>query len=215
MRSLALVLVAMIALPSLAPAADSPATQPASAAAEYDAVVRERAAKIVAAMTIDDPAKAERVTSLIAEQYKALSRIHDAQDASKEADAKEQAQRELEAVHKQFIASLEAELTPQQVEQVKDGMTYNVVNITYAGFLDMLPELTEPQKDTILSMLKEAREHAMMAGTSREKHAWFGKYKGRINNYLSKEGYDLKKASKEWNERIRARQQQSEARPQS
>ena len=32
----------------------------------------------------------------------------------------------------------------------------------------------------------------------------YGKYKGRINNYLSSEGYDLKKASKEWAERERA-----------
>ena len=29
----------------------------------------------------------------------------------------------------------------------------------------------------------------------------FGKYKGRINNYLSSQGYDLKEASKERNAR--------------
>ena len=28
-----------------------------------------------------------------------------------------------------------------------------------------------------------------------------GKYKGRVNNYLSAQGYDLKLASKEWAER--------------
>ena len=36
----------------------------------------------------------------------------------------------------------------------------------------------------------------MDAGTSEEKHAIFGKYKGRINNYLSKAGYDMKQAEK-------------------
>ena len=30
-----------------------------------------------------------------------------------------------------------------------------------------------------------------------EKHGWFGKYKGRINNYLSKAGYDMKKAERD------------------
>ena len=34
----------------------------------------------------------------------------------------------------------------------------------------------------------------MDRASSKEKHAVFGKYKGRINNYLSKQGYDLKQA---------------------
>ena len=33
----------------------------------------------------------------------------------------------------------------------------------------------------------------------------YGKYKGRINNYLSKRGYDLVKERKAWYERIKAR----------
>ena len=33
----------------------------------------------------------------------------------------------------------------------------------------------------------------------------FGKYKGRINNYLAKRGYDLKKEREEWYKRIKAR----------
>ena len=78
-------------------------------------------------------------------------------------------------------------------------MTYNVVQVTYNSYLDMLPQLTEQQKTTIMAYLVEAREIAMDAGSSREKHSWFGKYKGRINNYLSAQGYDLKKASQERN----------------
>lgn len=46
----------------------------------------------------------------------------------------------------------------------------------------------------------------MDAGTSKEKHAWFGKYKGRINNYLSAQGYDLNKESDDWHKRIEARE---------
>jgi hypothetical protein len=45
-----------------------------------------------------------------------------------------------------------------------------------------------------MAWLVEAREIAMDCGSSEEKHYWFGKYKGKINNYLSAEGYDLKKA---------------------
>lgn len=60
----------------------------------------------------------------------------------------------------------------------------------------MLPELTDTQKQYIMSRLEEAREIAMDAGSSIEKHEWFGRYEGRINNYLSTAGYDLKAASK-------------------
>ena len=41
--------------------------------------------------------------------------------------------------------------------------------------------------------------------SAEEKTAVFNKYKGRINNFLSKEGYDLKKASTDWNARLKAR----------
>jgi hypothetical protein len=37
-------------------------------------------------------------------------------------------------------------------------------------------------------MLKEAREEAMDAGSAPEKTAIFQRYKGKINNYLSKQG---------------------------
>ncbi len=47
----------------------------------------------------------------------------------------------------------------------------------------MIPGLTEDQKNQMLAWLSEAREKAMDAESSDKKHAWFGKYKGRINNY--------------------------------
>ena len=72
-------------------------------------------------------------------------------------------------------------------------MTYNVFPITYKAYQEEILTLTEAQKKQILIWLTEAREHAMDAESSDKKHAWFGKYKGRINNYLSAAGYDLKK----------------------
>jgi Spy/CpxP family protein refolding chaperone len=110
----------------------------------------------------------------------------------------------LKALHDQFIAKLSADLTAEQVEKVKDKMTYNKVQVTYNGYIQMLPDLTQEQKAKILEMLKEAREIAMDGGSAEEKTAVFEKYKGRINNYLSKQGYDLAKASREWNQRLKA-----------
>jgi len=51
--------------------------------------------------------------------------------------------------------------------------------------------------------LAEAREHAMDAQSSNKKHEWFGKYKGRINNYLSKQGYDSQKERQGWEDRTK------------
>lgn len=100
-------------------------------------------------------------------------------------------------MHYAFLARLSAELAPAQVEKIKDGMTYGVLPNTFKVYQEMLPDLTPEQRTQILAWLAEAREHAMDAGSSKEKHGWFGKYKGRINNYLSKAGYDMKKAERD------------------
>ena len=67
----------------------------------------------------------------------------------------------------------------------------------------MIPSLKTEEKAQIMSWLVEARELAMDAESSDKKHWCFGKYKGRINNYLSAAGYDLKKEREEWQKRIK------------
>lgn len=189
--------------------------------AAYIRVTNQRADKIVATLDIEDASKALRVRDMIAQQYRDLSKIHDARDvgikaAEKQAGEdkeaveariktiKNKANARLDKLHDKYISNLSKELTPRQVDQVKDGMTYGVVPITYKGYLAMLPDLTEQQKEKIMDYLVEAREHAMDAGSSEKKHYWFGQYKGKINNYLSGEGYDLKKAGEEWQKRREA-----------
>ena len=58
------------------------------------------------------------------------------------------------------------------------------------------PPPTPEQRLQLHAWLLEAHEHAMQAGSSEEKHGWFGRDKGRINNYLSKAGYNMKEAEK-------------------
>lgn len=178
--------------------------------AAYTRVINDRAAKIVATLGIPDLQAAERVKTEIAQQYRNLNSIHESrkealagitEQAQKEA-IEADANRKLAALHREYLAVLSRDLTTVQVDRVKDGMTYGVLPITYKGYQAMLPDLTDTQKTQILAYLTEARERAMDEGTSEKKHAQFGKYKGRINNYLSAAGIDMKKASKEWEERI-------------
>ena len=176
--------------------------------AAYRAAIEKRAADILALLDITDAQRSAKVHDIIVAQYYSLRDWHDANDARLKSATAEQSQQiksSLRALHGQFITHLSIHLTPAQVEKVKDKMTYNKVQVTYSGYLDMLPKLTDVQKAKIIAWLKEAREEAMDGGSAEEKSAIFNRYKGRINNYLSAEGYDLKQASKNWNERLKAR----------
>jgi len=187
----------------------------------YRKVVFERSAKIVKALNFADSAKALEVTKVVAKQYQDLNDIYIFRDNRKVAikaetgDNKEAAAAQLKSLeeettakidklHPQYLARLtKAGLTPEQVNQIKDGMTYNVLNVTMNAYNGMLPNLTTEQRTQILAWLTEAREHSMDAESSEKKHAWFGKYKGRINNYLSAAGIDMKKEEAAWLARVK------------
>jgi hypothetical protein len=160
------------------------------------------------------------VRNIIANRYFLLNDIYKVRDAKKKAakdaytgkakdlmieDAEKECSAELYKHHFEFESALSCYLPAEKVEAVKDGMTYNVVKVTYDATLDMIPSLKEEEKVQILAWLKEAREFAMDAENSNKKHGWFGKYKGRINNYLSKRGYDLVKEREGWYKRIEER----------
>ncbi len=193
----------------------------AEAPAAPSAVQMQRAEKITRQLGLTDAAKFGRVRDLIARQYHDLSLIHATRDATLKAAkeleatdkaassavtklAKDEALAAQDHLHLEYLARLTAELTPAQIEQVKDGMTYGVLPLTFRVYQEMLPNLSTEQKAQLLAWLTEAREHAMDASTSDEKHAWFGKYKGRINNYLAKAGIDMKQAEKEMSQRLKS-----------
>lgn len=186
---------------------------PAEQEAAYTRTLTRRADKIVATLGISDTAAATRVREIIIQQYRELSRIHDARDlqiksaqarhladkaagAAETKSAQDRARTRLTLLHADYLAKLAQELTPEQVNLVKDGMTYGVVQVTYYGYLKLLPDLTDAQKQQIKAWLTEARELAMDEGTAEDKHKVFGKYKGKINNYLAAAGYHLKAAEK-------------------
>jgi len=188
--------------------------------AGYKKAIAERSAKIVNSLSITDPVKYSQLVSVIADQYFALNTIQEKNEAAVaviKKDTTEKAKQtialklqeekkstEVLQLHNGFIAQLKGNLTEEQADKVKDGMTYNVFPLTYKAYQEMIPSLTAVQKDKIYNWLKEARELAMDAESSDKKHAVFGKYKGRINNYLSAEGYDVKKEGEEWAKRIQA-----------
>ena len=194
-----------------------PATsQAAQADPAYERAIEKRAQDVLAMLQLNDPAKAARVHDAMIAQYRALSAWHDANDARlgirfKNAAEKktqratpeeaEQPRAQLKSLHDPFVARLAADLTPEQVEKVKDKMTYGKVAVTYNAYLEIVPRLTEPEKARILALLKDAREEAIDGGSNQEKSAIFKKYKGKIVTFLTADGHDVAKAYRDWGER--------------
>lgn len=194
---------------------------PAAEKATYVKMITQRADKIVAVLDINAADKKEKISHIIRDQYsnlndiyaerdsdlKSLKAVHADDKAAFEA-AKIKVTAETDAklakLHKKYLKKLSSQLTTEQVEQVKNGMTYGVLPLTYKAYQEQILTLNEAQKKQILTWLTEAREFAMDAESSDKKHAWFGKYKGRINNYLSAAGYDLKKEGQDWDKRRKA-----------
>lgn len=191
--------------------------QPSQVSDDYKKVLIGRSEKIVQTLGISDSAQYKRVVDMLVKQYAIVGKINDTADSTAkvlkaafpvkaEFEAKNKLvynERDalLYAQHTAFFAQLSAELTPEQIEGVKNGLTYNVLNVTYKATLEMIPSLMDEEKLQIRIWLLEAREHAIDASSSDAKHAWFGKYKGRINNYLAARGYNLTKEREAWTER--------------
>lgn len=187
---------------------------------EYLKVITERANKIVGSLNLSDSAQYYKVRDLVVNDYDKVNAHHESKQAKIQAVKKRRSSdktklnaeiakiedaeaKKLLKLNDKYIRNLSKILTQEQVEGVKNGMTYGVLPKTYIAFQEMIPSLTVEQKGYILTNLTEARDLAMAQPGSKEKHAVFGKYKGRINNYLAKQGYDLKEEGKKWEERIK------------
>lgn len=187
--------------------------------AKYVETIIQRSTKVTDALKITGTARGKEVLNIVANRYFKLNDIYTERDSIKavaktlKGDEKKLKMEYAEMLKDQklykshfgFIADLSVYLSEKEVETVKDVLTYNVVDVTYKAQCDMIPSLKLEEKVQILAWLKEAREYAMDAESSKKKHEAFGKYKGRINNWLSKRGYNLTKEREEWAKRVKAR----------
>jgi hypothetical protein len=181
--------------------------------ATYNTAIENRTAAIITLLKLGDAGKSARVHDIIIAQYRTLKARDEAIDSLLKLQGKEVnyanrtrlLQSESKSLHDQFMAKLAAELTPEQIEIVKDKMTYNKVQVTYDAYCSIIPGLTDGDKTEILAILKQAREEAMDGGNSGEKSAIFQKYKDQINSYLTAHGHDVAKAYKDFEAKEQAK----------
>jgi hypothetical protein len=181
---------------------------------DYEQVIAGRADKIVATLERAGDEARSRVREALLDFYRGTQAWHDAHgprrktlraaqdDASKQELARLEG--ELATIRDTFVTRLSNDLAPAEVEKVKDGLTYGVLHVTERAYHEMIERLTDEQKARIHAWLVEARDLAICEGSSEAKHGVFGKYKGRINNFLSQQGYDLKQEERGWQERRKA-----------
>lgn len=190
--------VAILSLLSINISAQDVALKTEGQDPQYVETIKGRAQKIVDGLQLNDAQKAENVRNIIANRYFLLNDIHS------KYDKKQQTERDAELYkhHFELVSALTLYLNDEQIDAVKDGMTFGRLKRDYQATQDMIPTLTDFEKQQILIWLKEAREYAMDAADSKGKHFWFDKYRGRTNNWLSNRGYDLKKERDAWMKRI-------------
>jgi hypothetical protein len=204
--SVLLVSSALFAPRAFAQQTVTPAATPADMEAYYTSLIEKRTGEILAPLAINDSAKSNRVFEIITRQYRIMRARDVLIDARLEAEGKDDTyanraailEAESKPLHEYFFAQLSKLLTPEQVEKVKDKMTYNKVKVTYDAYNNIIPGLTEADKAKIMELLKEAREKAVDGGSASEKSAIFQVYKNQINDYLNAHGHDVAKAYKEW-----------------
>ena len=179
---------------------------PADIEAAYTEAIQRRTEDILLQLELSDSAKSNRVTDIIISQYRALrarddiiSTVTSHNPPGADAIREQIYQSVTTPLHEQFLVKLSAELTPEQIEKVKDRMTYNKVQVTYNAYCEIIPDLTDAEKSKILAVLKEAREEAIDGGSASHKSAIFQKYKDSINDYLNAQGHDVAKAYADWN----------------
>ena len=162
------------AIASLAP----PAT-PAS-----DAAVYKRVAALVNSLELKDAARQERLRAVLTANLRA---VRDAHNAGLVPD---------ESIHKNLIAGLQADLTPEQIETVKDKLTVDKLPTTFKVYHEILPNLKPEDDQKILGWLRQAREECLDVKNPDEMAPIFKKYKREIEAYLNSHGYDWAKAYK-------------------
>lgn len=168
---------------------------------QYVETIKGRAQKIVDGLNLGNANKEENVRNIIANRYFLLNDIYAKYDKKTQEDA---LYAELYKHHFELASALALYLNEEQIDAVKDGMTYGRLKRDYNAQLEMIPTLKDEEKAQILVWLKEAREYAIDAADSKGKHFWFDKYRGRTNNWLSARGYDLKKERDAWMKRSAA-----------
>lgn len=91
----------------------------------------------------------------------------------------------LKPAYQTFITQLSAELSPEQVDAIKETWSRSPGMMrTYKAYLEIVPDLNDEQKKVILDRMKLAREDAMLTDADREIVSIFKRHKVKVEAYI-------------------------------
>lgn len=200
----------------------SPATPVTNAdsKAKSDTDQERKAAEWVGSLKLNDPAKNERVSKLIAAHLKTIRDWHNdhpfttvpaginpitgtrLSDLDRQVIANSAMPK---TIHQNLMDGLRRDLSEEQVETILDRYTIGKVAFTMAGYRAIVPNITWEEEATILKFLKEAREQAVDYKNMNQISAIFEIYKTKAEQYLNSNGRNWRQMYKDYISAIKAK----------
>jgi hypothetical protein len=167
-----------------------------------------KATRLLAPLKLEDAAKAERAKGILAHWYVTLWAWHQENDPklkelwtqwnqARSVVPKDEFPAEviahqidgvyasLKPAYRTFVEKLSAELTPEQVDAVKEAWSRSPGKMrTYHAYLEIVPDLTDEHKKVLLDRMDLAREDAMLTDADREIVNIFKRHKVKVEAYV-------------------------------
>ncbi len=174
-------------------------------AQEIDEGSMKKATGWVNSLQLNDKAKEERVTKVIATHLAAIRDWHNshgnmipdgainpttgkklsAMDRSVIADSSQPA-----SIRQALLDGLNSDLTPEQVEQVLDLYTVGKVAFTLRAYKEIVPDMTPEDEKVLMDNLKQARLMAVDYKNMKQISAIFEIFKTKNEQYFTNSGRD-------------------------
>lgn len=189
------------------------------AMAQMDTALESKAASWVAALQLNDNAKAEKVRAAIIKHLIAVKDWHNnhsftlVPEGINPANGNKLSELDRDiiicstkpkSIHENLMAVLKAELDSAQVETILDKYTVGKVDFTLKGYKAIVPDLTVKEEAEILKNLKQAREQAIDYKNMKEISAIFEIYKTKCEQYLNNNGRNWRQLYKAYTDKIKA-----------
>ena len=191
---------------------------PTIQAQEIDEGSLKKATGWVANLKLNDQAKEERLTKVIATHLAAIREWHNthgnmipdgainpttgkklsAMDRMVIADSSQPA-----SIRQALLDGLNADLTPEQVEQVLDAYTVGKVAFTMKAYKEIVPNMSAEDEAFVMNNLKEARLMAVDYKNMKEISAIFEIFKTKNEQYFTNTGRDWRTIYRDYVQRIK------------
>lgn len=178
-----------------------------------------KAKEWIGSLSLNDRAKEERLSQVVATHLTAVKEWHNSHPAStvpagiNPLDGKplSELHRQIIAdsampskVHDDLMSGLRKDLNEQQVALVLDKYTVGKVAFTMKGYQAIVPEMTATETAEIQKLLEKAREQAVDYKSMKEISAIFEIYKTQAEQYLNNNGRNWRQMYADYTKKIKA-----------